>query len=84
MPVDFAEKMLLNFSEASVLDVFGGTGTTMIAAEQAGRVARLMEIDPHYCDVIRRRWAEFVHGEGCDWEALTPEAANPEPKGVSC
>lgn len=75
MPVDFAEKMLLNFSEASVLDVFGGTGTTMIAAEQTGRCARLMEIDPHYCDVIRRRWAEFVHGEGCDWESLTPEVS---------
>ena len=32
-----------------------------------------MELDEHYCDVIRKRWAEFVHGEGCDWEKLTPE-----------
>ena len=38
-----------------VLDVFGGSGTTMIAAEQLGRRARLMEIDPHYCDVIVTR-----------------------------
>jgi site-specific DNA-methyltransferase (adenine-specific) len=29
-------------------------------------------LDEKYCDVIRRRWAEFVHGEGCDWESLTP------------
>ena len=56
-----------------VADLFGGSGTTMIAAESLGRKARLMELDPHYCDVIRRRWAEFVHGEGCDWQALTPK-----------
>jgi site-specific DNA-methyltransferase (adenine-specific) len=58
-----------------VLDAFGGSGTTMIAAEQTGRKARLMELDTHYCDVIRRRWAEFVHGEGCDWQTLAPEVA---------
>ena len=57
-----------------VMDLFGGSGTTAIACEQTGRVARLMELDPKYVDVIRRRWAEFVHGEGCDWAALTPEA----------
>lgn len=57
-----------------VADFFGGSGTTMIAAESLGRKARLMELDPHYCDVIRKRWAEFVHGEGCDWQALTPKA----------
>jgi site-specific DNA-methyltransferase (adenine-specific) len=31
-----------------------------------------MELDPKYCDVIRRRWAEFKHGEGCNWSAFTP------------
>ena len=56
-----------------VLDTFGGSGTTLIACEQTGRKCRTMELDEHYCDVIRRRWAEFVHGEGCDWQALTPE-----------
>lgn len=40
----------------SVLDLFGGTGTTMIAAEQLGRKCYMMEIDPHYCDVILARW----------------------------
>jgi DNA modification methylase len=42
-----------------VLDPFGGSGTTMIAAERTGRMARLMEIDPIYCDVILRRWQTF-------------------------
>lgn len=41
-----------------VLDLFGGSGTTLMAAEKLGRSARLMEIDPRYCDVIVRRWEE--------------------------
>ena len=57
----------------TVLDVFGGSGTTVIACEQTRRVARVMELDEKFVDVIRRRWSEFVHGEGCDWETLTPE-----------
>lgn len=56
-----------------VLDIFGGSGTTVIACEQSRRVARVMELDEKFVDVIRRRWAEFAHGEGCDWETLTPE-----------
>ncbi len=56
----------------NVLDLFGGSGSTLIGCEQTGRRGFLMEIDPLYCDVIRRRWAEFVHGEGCDWQSLTP------------
>lgn len=43
-----------------VLDLFGGSGTTMIAAEQLGRKARLMELDPRYCDVIIERWEKFT------------------------
>jgi DNA modification methylase len=45
-----------------VLDPFGGSGTTMIAAERSGRAARLMEIDPIYCDVTIRRW-QTLSGE---------------------
>lgn len=52
-----------------VLDLFGGSGTTLIAAEQDGRKARLMELDPHYCSVILTRWetltgkkAELING----------------------
>jgi DNA modification methylase len=39
-----------------VLDPFGGSGSTLIAAERTGRKARLLELDPHYCDVVIRRW----------------------------
>lgn len=46
-----------------VLDSFGGNGTTMIAAEQMGRRARLMELDPHYCDVIIARWEKLTGKE---------------------
>lgn len=43
-----------------VLDVFGGSGSTLIACEQLGRKARLMELDPHYCDVILARWEKLT------------------------
>jgi DNA modification methylase len=43
-----------------VLDLFGGSGTTIISAEMQGRCARLMELDPKYCDVIVKRWEEFT------------------------
>jgi DNA modification methylase len=43
-----------------VLDLFGGSGSTLIAAEQAGRHARLVELDPLYCDVIIKRWEAFT------------------------
>lgn len=43
-----------------VLDSFGGSGTTLIAAEQMRRRARLMELEPHYCDVIIARWEKFT------------------------
>ena len=45
-----------------VLDAFGGSGTTIIAAEQLNRKARVMELDPHYVDVIIARW-EAMTGE---------------------
>ena len=43
-----------------MLDLFGGSGSTLIAAEQTGRLAHLMEIDPLYCDVIVNRWEAFT------------------------
>lgn len=63
-PVALFAYLLRNSSKGGdiVLDVFGGSGTTMIAAEQNGRTAYLMEIDPHYCDVILTRW-ENLTGE---------------------
>lgn len=44
----------------NVLDLFGGSGSTLIGAEQTGRIAFLMELDPKYCDVIVKRWEEFT------------------------
>ena len=43
-----------------ILDSFGGSGTTIVAAEQLGRKARLMEYDPKYCDVIIARWEKLT------------------------
>ena len=62
-----------------VLDTFCGSGSTLIACERTGRKCRCVELDPKYCDVIRKRWAEFVNGEGCDWERLTPPLGGAEP-----
>jgi DNA modification methylase len=46
-----------------VLDIFGGSGTTMIAAEQLGRKCYMMELDPHYCDIIIARWEKLTNGK---------------------
>jgi DNA modification methylase len=43
-----------------VLDLFGGSGSTLIAAEKSNRAARLMELEPRYVDVIVKRWQEFT------------------------
>ena len=61
-PVDLVERAIRNSSRPGdvVLDPFGGSGTTLIAAEKAGRVARLIELDPKYADVIVRRWQDFT------------------------
>lgn len=75
-PVEMLEYLLKNSSKRGdvVLDSFGGSGSTLMACERLGRKYRMVELDPRYCDVIRRRWAEFRFGEGCDWEAKTPPA----------
>jgi DNA modification methylase len=61
-PVELIERALLNSSKSGdlVVDLFGGSGSTLIACERRGRKARLMEIDPKYSDVIVRRWQEFT------------------------
>lgn len=65
-PVALIEYQMLNNTKGGdvVLDSFGGSGTTLIAAEKNGRVARLMELDPRYCDVIVRRWQQFTGRQG--------------------
>ena len=72
-PVELVERAICNPSRPGevVLDAFGGSGTTLIATEKAGRAARLIELDPKYVDVIVRRWQ--------DW---TGELAYREPDGA--
>ncbi len=71
-----------------VLDPFGGSGTTLIAAEQTGRKARLIEIDPHYCDVIVRRWQSLtgqkavLESTGQTFDELLPISASTETMEV--
>ena len=83
-PVEMLVYLLQNSSKRGdvVLDTFGGSGSTLIACEQTGRVCKTAELDPRYCDAIRRRWAEFKHGEGCDWAKLTPVEGSAEATGV--
>lgn len=61
-PVALFEYQMLNNTKGGdiVLDSFGGSGTTMLAAEKNGRKAYLMELDPKYCDVIVKRWEDFT------------------------
>jgi len=70
-PVELVEKALLDGSQVNgiALDLFGGSGTTMIACEKNNRDCRMMELDPKYCDVIIKRWQDFtgkeaVHEDG--------------------
>ena len=64
-PVEFASYFIDSFCNKGevVLDLFGGSGTTLIACEQLGRKARLMELDEHYVDVIIQRWQKLTNKE---------------------
>ena len=61
-PVRLIAKLIINSSDRGdvVLDLFGGSGTTLVAAEQLGRKAYLMELDPRYVDVIIDRWEKLT------------------------
>lgn len=61
-PVKLAGRFVTNNTQPGeiVLDIFGGSGTTLIACEQLGRKCRMVELDPHYCDVIKTRWETFT------------------------
>ena len=80
-PVELVERAVGNSSKGrdTVLDPFGGSGTTLIACEKTGRQARLIELEPKYCDVIIRRWQEFtgkeasLDGDGRSFTAIAAE-----------
>lgn len=61
-PVKLIAKLVKNSSRIDelVLDPFGGSGSTLMACEQLGRRCYTMELDPHYCDVIIKRWEDWT------------------------
>ena len=86
-PVALVERAIRNSSKSRdiVLDPFGGSGSTLIACEKAGRQARLVELDPRYCDVVVQRWQEWtgeqamLKGDGRSFEEIAaqgPEASD--------
>ena len=66
-PVEILARLIKNSTKSDdiVLDPFGGSGSTLIAAEKTGRIARLCELDPHYCDVIRKCWTKWAKENDC-------------------
>ena len=80
-PVELVERAVRNSSKSrdTVLDPFGGSGSTLIACEKTGRQARLIELEPKYCDVIVRRFQDFsgktatLEGDGRTFEDLRNE-----------
>jgi DNA modification methylase len=80
-PVELVDRALVNSSKPGdiVVDLFGGSGTTLIACERRGRKARLIELDPRYSDVICRRWQDYsgkkatLEGDGRTFEEIVNE-----------
>lgn len=58
--VSLPEKFINDFGPKTVIDFFGGTGSTLIACEKTNRKCFMMELDPHYCDVIVARWEKYT------------------------
>lgn len=85
-PVAILQYFMRNSSDHGdvVLDPCGGSGSTLVAADDCGRTCRTMEIDPRYCDAIRMRWARLQERE--DWQEATPvvgrftDGATPEKR----
>lgn len=85
-PVALFEAQVLNSSALGdvVADSFGGSGTTLIACQKTGRIARLMELDPKYCDVIVRRWQDYAaKGAVLESSGLSFEAVEAERVGAA-
>ena len=90
-PVELPERAVNNSSKQGdeILDLFGGSGSTLIACEKMGRNARLMELDPKYCDVIINRWQDFtgrpaVHAAtGKTFEEMRGERLTPDSLSVN-
>lgn len=84
-PVEVPETAIVHSSkkEQSILDLFGGSGSTLIACEKTNRKCFMMELDPHYCAVILDRWAQYagkdpVREDGRLWSDISKESSNNE------
>jgi site-specific DNA-methyltransferase (adenine-specific) len=75
IPVAMWVYLIRNSSQRGelVLDNGSADGGVLIACEQTGRVCRMIAKGVAEADIIRKRWAEFTYGEGCDWVSLTGE-----------
>jgi site-specific DNA-methyltransferase (adenine-specific) len=73
-PIELSLYFINKFSqpEQKIVDLFGGSGSTLIACEQTNRICYMMEIDEKYCDVIRKRYAKFI-GKENEWQEVTPK-----------
>ena len=84
-PVALVERAVRNSSKSrdTVLDPFGGSGSALIACEKSGRQARLVELDPKYCDVSVQRWQKWtgeqatLMGGGRSFEDIAPHGSQP-------
>jgi DNA modification methylase len=77
-PVELFEWFIKRFSKQNIIDLFLGSGATLIACEKMNRICYGMEISPHYCDVIVERWCQYTgtrdiikNGEPIKWEVKT-------------
>ena len=85
-PIGLIERALANSSKAGdiVVDLFGGSGSTLIACERRNRNARLMEIDPCYADVVVQRWQEYtgkkatLEGDDRTFDAVAEQRLGPK------
>jgi DNA modification methylase len=77
-PVELVERAIRNSSKSrdTILDPFAGSGTTVIACEKTGRHARVIELDPRYCDVAVRRWEAFTGRKASREEVSTDVSGN--------
>jgi DNA modification methylase len=69
-PIELSRWFIEKFSkkDQAIVDIYGGSGSTLIACEQLGRKCYMMELDPEYCDVIRKRYWKFVTGSEEGWQ----------------
>jgi DNA modification methylase len=83
-PVELAVRAIQysSLTGENVLELFGGSGSTLIACQQTGRRAFLMELDTLYCDVIVQRWEKFTGRKAQRIAAQTPEVTTPAPIGT--